>query len=239
MYTLMRATVRFLARSVLLGLLRIEGRAGVPRRGALLVCCNHLSAIDPALVPGFLPRRDSWSMAKSEWFERPGFTSWLLRSYHAFGVVRHTADRRALRQAREILDRGEVLVLYPEGHRSETGQLLRAEPGAGFLARASGVDVLPVGLVGTDECVPLGSSLPHRVSVEVRFGPRLRIPERTADGRRIDNQDAADAIMLAIAELLPPEMRGEYADVDGLRERLHGVFGPVPPPAGKPAGDCS
>jgi 1-acyl-sn-glycerol-3-phosphate acyltransferase len=228
MYTLMRATVRLLARTILAGLLRVEGRAGVPRRGGLLVCSNHLSAIDPALVPGFLPRRDSWSMAKSEWFERPGFTSWLLRTYHAFGVVRHTPDRRALRQAREILDRGGVLVLYPEGHRSETGQLLRAEPGAGFLARASGVEVVPVGLVGTGECVPLGSSLPRRVPVEIRFGPRLRIPERTADGRRVDNQDASDAIMLAIAELLPPELRGEYADLDALRARLHGVFEPAP-----------
>jgi 1-acyl-sn-glycerol-3-phosphate acyltransferase len=228
MYTLMRATVRLLARTVLAGLLRVEGRAGVPRRGGLLVCSNHLSAIDPALVPGFLPRRDSWSMAKSEWFDRPGFTSWLLRSYHAFGVIRHTPDRRALRQAREILDRGGALVLYPEGHRSETGQLLRAEPGAGFLARASGVEVLPVGLVGTGECVPLGSSRPRRVPVEIRFGPRLRIPERTADGRRVDNQDASDAIMLAIAELLPPEIRGEYADLDALRARLHGVFEPAP-----------
>ena len=228
MYTLMRATVRLLARTVLAGLLRVEGRAGVPRRGGLLVCSNHLSAIDPALVPGFLPRRDSWSMAKSEWFDRPGFTSWLLRSYHAFGVIRHTPDRRALRQAREILDRGGALVLYPEGHRSETGQLLRAEPGAGFLARASGVEVLPVGLVGTGECVPLGSSLPRRVPVEIRFGHRLRIPERTADGRRVDNQDASDAIMLAIAELLPAEIRGEYADLDALRARLHGVFEPAP-----------
>ena len=228
MYTLMRATVRCLARTVLVGLLRVRGRPNVPRRGGLLVCSNHLSAIDPALVPGFLPRRDSWSMAKSEWFERPGFTSWLLRSYHAFGVVRHTPDRRALRQAREILDRGGVLVLYPEGHRSETGQLLRAEPGAGFLARASGVEVLPVGLVGTGECVPLGSSLPRRVPVEIRFGPRLRIPAHAADGRKIDNQDASDAIMLAIAELLPAEMRGEYADLEGLRERLHGAFEPAP-----------
>lgn len=235
MYGLMRATVRLLARTVLVGLLRMDGRAAVPRRGGLLVCSNHLSAIDPALVPAFLPRRDSWSMAKSEWFERPGFTSWLLRSYHAFGVVRHTPDRRALRQARQILDRGDVLVLYPEGHRSETGRLLRGEPGAGFLARAAGVEVLPVGLVGTADCVPLGSSLPRRVPVEIRFGPRIRIPERAADGRRIDNQDASDAIMLAIAELLPAEMRGEYADLQGLRERLHGVFEPTPA-AGRESG---
>jgi 1-acyl-sn-glycerol-3-phosphate acyltransferase len=228
MYTLMRAIVRALARTILVGLFHTSGRTAVPRRGGLLVCCNHLSAIDPALVPAFLPRRDSWSMAKSEWFERPGFTSWLLRSYHAFGVVRHSPDRRALRQAREILGRGGVLVLYPEGHRSETGQLLRAEPGAGFLARAAGVEVLPVGVVGTGECLPLGSSLPRRVPVEIRFGPRLRIPERTADGSRIDNQDASDAIMLAIAELLPAHARGEYADLDELRRRLHGMFEPTP-----------
>jgi hypothetical protein len=93
-----------------------------------------------------------------------------------------------------------------------------------------------VAVVGTHDCVPLGSSRPHRTPVEIRFGPPLRIPARAADGRRIDNQDASDAIMLAIAELLPAGMRGEYADLDGLRRRLPGPFGPTA--AGGEGGGC-
>ena len=57
----------------------------------------------------------------------------------------------------------------------------------------------------------------------------LRVRDRRPDGRRVTNQEAADAIMLAVAALLPPAMRGVYADVDGLRERLEGVWEPAAP----------
>ena len=60
-----------------------------------------------------------------------------------------------------------------------------------------------------------------------RFGRRLRVRERRPDGRRVENQEAADAIMLAIAELLPEGMRGVYADLEGLRAQLDGVSEPA------------
>jgi hypothetical protein len=53
------------------------------------------------------------------------------------------------------------------------------------------------------------------------------VRERRPGGERVQNQEAADAIMLAIAELLPAELRGHYADLDGLRRRLDGVHEPA------------
>ncbi|HLH70380.1 MAG TPA: (d)CMP kinase [Candidatus Dormibacteraeota bacterium] len=237
LYGLMRFLVRLLARVYLAGgLLHVSGLEHVPRSGPLVVCANHTSTVDPPLVPAFLPRPDSWSMAKAELLARPGFGAWVLRHYHAFPVIRHTPDRRALRRAAEILRAGGVLVLYPEGTRVGSGGLREAEPGAGFIARTTGVPVLPVTLTGTRECFPKGSWLPRRVRVEIRYGPPLRIRERRPDGRRVENQEAADAIMLAIAEQLPPDARGAYADLVSLRERLRGVWEPVSrPPAA--AGD--
>lgn len=227
MYVFLRALMRFVVRTYLAGCFRLDRQDLVPRRGGLLVCSNHSSTIDPPLVPAFLQRGDSWSMAKSEYFARPSFMRWLVTSYHAFPVVRHSADRKALRRAADILAAGQALVLYPEGTRVESGGLRRAEPGAGFLARTTGVPVQPVGLEGTRDCFPKGAHWPRRVPVVVRFGRPIRIRDSYPDGRRVENQDAADAIMLVVAELLPERMRGAYSDLDGLRERLRGITEPL------------
>jgi 1-acyl-sn-glycerol-3-phosphate acyltransferase len=225
--------MRFIVHVYLVGRFRVTGREAVPRLGPVLVCSNHASTIDPPLLPAFLPRADSWSMAKAEWFVGTGPTSWLFRSYHAFPIVRHSPDRRGLKRALRVLQERGALIIYPEGHRVESGGLIAAEPGAGFIARTTGAPVLPVALVGTRDCFPRGAHWPRRARVEVRFGPCIRILDRRPDGRRVENQEGADAIMLAVAELLPPEYRGAYADLDGLRERLSGVWEPA---AGAAAG---
>jgi len=223
-YRLMRWLVRFIARTYLAGgLLEVDGVENVPRSGALLVCGNHTSTVDPPLLPAFLPRVDSWSMGKKEYFDN-WFVNWLFRRYHAFPVVRHTADRAALRRATEILRAGKVLVLYPEGTRITQGGLHRPEPGAGFLAKLTGAPILPVGLIGTREAFPKGSWLPRRHRVEIRFGKPFKL--RTEPRGRSENQALADAIMLKVAELLPPELRGVFSDLEGWRQRVGSLIEP-------------
>jgi 1-acyl-sn-glycerol-3-phosphate acyltransferase len=223
----MRAIVRTLAYGYLIGRFHVRGANRVPRSGPVIVCANHGSTIDPPLVPAFLPRADSWSMGKAEWFLPGTFTRWLFTRYHAFPVVRHSADMRAIRRAMEVLRAGEVLVMYPEGTRVEAGGLKAGEPGAGFLARTSAAAVQPLALLGTRECFPKGARWPRRAHVELRFGRPFRIRERRPDGRRVENQEAVDAIMLAIANELPVAARGAYSDVDGLRDRLAEVIEPL------------
>ncbi len=221
-YAVMRWVVRAIARTYLAGLFHLEGKGLVPRSGALVVCANHSSNVDPPVVPAFLPRADSWSMAKAEWFR--DFRRVFFQGYHSFPVVRHTADRRAIRRALELLASGQAVVMYPEGTRIREGGLRRAEPGAGFLALRGGAAVQPVALVGTRACFPAGSTLPRRRPVTVRFGRPFRLAARYPDGRRVTNQDASDAIMVRIAELMPEETRGEYADLDRWRAELAGVW---------------
>jgi 1-acyl-sn-glycerol-3-phosphate acyltransferase len=239
-YALLRGLMRLIVHLYLGRLFHVTGAAGVARHGPLVVCANHASTIDPPLLPAFLPRADSWSMAKAEWFARPSMVRWLFTRYHAFPIVRHTPDRRGLRRALDVLRDAGALVVYPEGTRVESGGLRTAEPGVGFIARMSAAPVQPVGLVGTRDCFPKGARWPRRVPVEVRFGPALRIRTRRPDGRRVENQEAADAVMLAIAALLPAEMRGDYADLEGMGRRLDGVWEPAgepaqtQPPSGRP-----
>ena len=113
--------------------------------------------------------------------------------------------------------------MYPEGTRIDTGVLAAPEPGAGFIAQLCGCPVLPVALTGTAECLPKGARWPRRVPVTVTFGKPFLVMQKRPNGERVSHQEAADRIMLAIAELLPPEKRGLFSDLDSLRRRLDGV----------------
>jgi 1-acyl-sn-glycerol-3-phosphate acyltransferase len=227
MYAFLRGFMRFMTTVYLVGLFKVEGLENVPRHGALLVCPNHSATLDPPMVPAFLPRSDTWSMAKSEYFRKP-LMRWLFRGYHSFPVVRHTADRVAIRRALDLLKAGEALIVYPEGTRVESGVLAIPEPGAGFLAQKAACLVLPVALTGTRECLPKGTMWPRRVPVTVRFGKPFYVLQRRPTGERISHEEAADAIMLHIAELLPPDRRGAYSDIDGIGKRLEGVTASAP-----------
>jgi 1-acyl-sn-glycerol-3-phosphate acyltransferase len=225
-YAFMRGLMRALTRTFLFGLFEVVGAENVPRSGALIVCPNHSATLDPPMVPAFLPRRDSWSMAKSEYF-KGGLVTWLFRHYHAFPVVRHTADRTALRTAFEILKSGQALIIYPEGTRVESGMLAEPEPGAGFIAQKAGCPIVPVGLTGTRDCLPKGAWWPRRTQVSIKFGKPFMVPARRPDGTRITREEASDAIMLEIAELLPERQRGAFRDLDAWRKRLRGVVVPA------------
>ena len=227
MYAFLRAVMRTMTRTFLIGLFKVVGMENVPRTGPLIICANHSATLDPPMVPAFVPRNDTWNMAKSEYF-RGRFNRFIFTAYQAFPVVRHTADRAALKKSFDLLKAGQALVIYPEGTRVESGVLAKPEPGAGFIAQKAGCPVLPVGLTGTRECLPKGARWPRRTRVTITFGKPFLVLQKRADGTRVSHDDASDAIMLAIAELLPPEQRGAYSDLDSLRKRLAGVTSSLP-----------
>jgi 1-acyl-sn-glycerol-3-phosphate acyltransferase len=219
--------MRFLTQTFLIGgLFRVVGLENVPRTGPLLICPNHSATLDPPLVPAYLPRGDTWSMAKSEYFRKP-LLRFIFRAYHAFPVVRHTADRAALRRSFDLLKQGEALIIYPEGTRIESGVLARPEAGAGFIAQKANCPVLPVALTGTRECLPKGARWPRRTQVTLTFGKPLRLASKRQDGSRVSHEEASEAIMIAIAELLPAGQRGAFSDLESARSRLQGVAVPV------------
>jgi 1-acyl-sn-glycerol-3-phosphate acyltransferase len=225
-YAALRWLMRAMTRTYLIGLFRVVGTENVPRQGPLIICPSHSATLDPPMVPAFTPRNDTWSMAKSEYF-RGGFIEFVFRQYRAFPVVRHSADRNALRRSFDLLKAGHALIIYPEGTRVESGILARPEPGAGFIAQKAGCPVVPVGLTGTRECLPKGVHWPRRTPVRIIFGKPFLVATKRPDGARISPEEAAEAIMLEIAELLPPEQRGAFTDLPTLRQRLAGVTRPV------------
>jgi 1-acyl-sn-glycerol-3-phosphate acyltransferase len=226
MFATLRWFMRAMTRTYLIGFFNVVGAENVPRTGPLIICPSHSATLDPPMVPAFTPRSDTWSMAKAEYF-RGGLTEFFFRLYHSFPVVRHSADRTALRYSFDLLKADHALIIYPEGTRVESGVLATPEPGAGFIAQKAGCPVIAVGLTGTRECLPKGAHWPRRVPVTITFGKPFLVASRRPDGTRVSHQEAADAIMVEIAELLPEHQRGAFSDLPTLRARLAGVTHPV------------
>ncbi|HEV2952982.1 MAG TPA: lysophospholipid acyltransferase family protein, partial [Candidatus Dormibacteraeota bacterium] len=193
----------------------------------LLICPNHFGTLDPALVPAYMPRPDTWNMAKAEWFRGSGIVTWGFRQYHAFPVVRHSPDRSALRRSLEILKDGQALILYPEGTRIDEGGLRTPEPGAGYIALRSQAAVLPVAVVGTREVLPRHAYVPRRAPVTITFGPPIRVRQLKPDGTRVTSAEAAGAIMLAVAKALPAGLRGVFSDLAEVEAWLEGTYEPA------------
>ena len=113
-----------------------------------IICCNHTSFADPAILLVAHPKA-IYFMAKAELF-RNKIAAWFLGTVMgAFPVTRGTGDTTAIDTARNILNKGHVLGIFPEGTRSKTGELGRGKSGAALLAAQTGAHVLPVCLVPT------------------------------------------------------------------------------------------
>ncbi len=198
---------------------RIEGLDRVPRTGAVILAANHVSNADPILagawIAGALRRRRIHWLGKRELFDWPVF-GWMCALGGVHPVDRSTADVEAYRLATRILEKGYVLLIFPEGTRSPTGELQEAKDGMAQLALRTGAQILPIGINDSDRVWPKGRRFPApmpRRRVTVRIGEPFRAADvvpPTAD-RRAAKTAATTAIMGRIAELLEPRQRGFYA----------------------------
>lgn len=189
----------------------VVGREHVPPEGPLIVASNHLNNADPPAVALAVPRHPTY-MAKREMITWP-ILGPAFRTFGAFPVRRLEADLSALRTASELVRRGEMLVMFPEGTRSRSGGLGRAHPGTALVALRTGAPILPVAITGTEGIRwPWLFLKPRSVRhVRVTIGEPFHLPP----AERIDTKAAAqatDLIMRRIAALLPPQYRGAYAD---------------------------
>jgi 1-acyl-sn-glycerol-3-phosphate acyltransferase len=150
------------------------GRGHIPRQGPAIIAANHRSFFDPFVI-GTMARRPLYYVAKRELFEIHPFISWLLTALGAFPVDRGRGDRDTIDTAKELLARGELVLIFPEGTRTRPGPLGSPKRGVGRLALETGAPVIPVAVIGT-EAIRRGWRLrPHRV--RVRAGRALQFPQ--------------------------------------------------------------
>ena len=149
------------------------GRGHIPERGPAIIAANHRSFIDPFVI-GTMARRPLYYVAKRELFDIHPVISWLLSALGAFPVDRGNSDAAMIETAKQLLARGELVLIFPEGTRTRPGPLAAPRRGVGRLALESGAPVVPIAVIGT-EAVRRGWRLrPHKV--RVRAGRALRFP---------------------------------------------------------------
>ena len=211
---------------------RIEGRGDVPKTGPVIFASNHLSFIDSIAIPVAAPRTVRF-LAKSSYFDGKGLKGWASREFFtALGAspVERGAGQAALEaldQQKRFLEAGEAIALYPEGTRSLDGRLYKGRTGVAFLALQTGAPVVPVGLTGTNEIMPVGAKMPRlRPRVSVKFGKPIDVSRHGGAESGRARRLATDEIMAAIHALSGQELANAYNEVpphgaiDRIRQAL-------------------
>lgn len=201
------AALRLVAKVVLD--LKIVNVEYIPASGPAILISNHISFLDPVLIVGLLPR-PVIPMSKVENFEDK-FLGPLVRAFDAFPVQRGEADRQALYMSLHVLEAGQLLWISPEGTRSPIGQLQRGQKGLAFIATRSGAPIVPLAFVGTDQFKYNLRRL-KRTPVRLIVGPPFYLGQAQPHARGEVLDRLTDEAMRRIAALLPPGMRGVYAE---------------------------
>ena len=181
--------------------LRIRGADHIPDQGGVLIASNHASFLDPPVVGvGYRGRPIHFMARDTLWNSR--FGSWWMGKVGCIPVARGTGDMKALKLTIRALKEGQAVSMFPEGTRTEDGELQEAKGGIGFIIEKSGCVVVPAYIDGTYEAYPKGAKWIKPCKVTVTYGPPITQAEFQAlgSGRKAYDRFAA-LIMERIAEL--------------------------------------
>lgn len=190
-YAVVKVILRVLFTVVLR--MRVEGTENIPKDGPLVIASNHLSLLDPPVI-GTAATRKVHFMAKQELFVP--ILGDIYKILGAFPVRRGGADRAAIKHGIEILQSSQVLAIFPEGTRSKTGKLGKAEPGALMMASKTMATIVPCCVIGTD-FQRQGRIWPK---VTVRFGKPMFFPADAVINKELLHNMTED-LMQRIAQL--------------------------------------
>lgn len=174
--------------------IEFRGQENLDRKGGFIIAANHISALDPMFI-AMASKRLFHYIAKEELFENPVMAK-AITHLNAFPVRRGIGDMKAVNYGIELVRRGEVLCIFPEGTRSPDGTPKNAKSGVGYIARATRADVVPVAIFkeknekgGTKVIINIG---------EVISNSSLGFTE---NGKSKENKAAAKMVMDQITAL--------------------------------------
>ncbi|MCL6737331.1 lysophospholipid acyltransferase family protein [Streptomyces neyagawaensis] len=197
----------------------VEGLENIPAEGAAILASNHLSFSDSFFLPAVLDRKVTF-IAKAEYFTTPGVKGKLTAAFFK-GVGQLPVDRSGARGAGEaaiksgiqVLERGELFGIYPEGTRSPDGRLYRGKPGGlARVALATGAPVIPVAMIDTEKIQPPGKVLPKVMRPGIRIGKPLDFSRyQGMEHDRFVLRALTDEVMYEIMKLSGQEYVDIYA----------------------------
>ena len=173
---------------------RVFGVENIPKDGAFILAANHVSNWDPPFLGTFMSREVCY-MGKEELFSNP-VMAWVCRNLHVFPVKRGAADKSAIKTAIKLLKDGKCLGIFPEGTRSKTGKLGKAEPGVSLIAAMTKAPIIPAAIVNTEKIFSREKFLPR---LAVIYGTPIKFTGSTKDKQAL--ADFAQEIMNEIAKL--------------------------------------
>jgi len=141
--------------------------------GPVIIAPVHRSNLDAPIIAGVGHRRMR-ALGKQSLFVNP-LAAWVVAALGAIPIRRGEADRDAMKSARDLLDRGEAMIVFPEGTRQTGPKVSTVFDGTAYLASKTGAPVVPVGVAGTEGAMPPGAKFIHRSSVAVVVGEPIRV----------------------------------------------------------------
>jgi 1-acyl-sn-glycerol-3-phosphate acyltransferase len=195
----------------------ITGAENVPKSGPVILASNHLSFVDSIFLPLMLERPVVF-LAKSEYFTGKGLKGWLTRLFFK-GTGQLPIDRSggkaseaSLNTGLQVLSRGEVLGIYPEGTRSPDAKLYRGRTGIARMVLEAGVTVVPCAMIDTEKVMPIGSRMPKIRRIGIIIGKPLDFSRFAGlEGDRFILRAVTDEIMYELAGLSGQEYDDVYA----------------------------
>jgi 1-acyl-sn-glycerol-3-phosphate acyltransferase len=209
------ALLWLLARAVAAVCFRYRVQGAIPATGGVLVAANHASYLDIPLL-GCGMRRRAWYLGRSDLFPVP-ILNGILRSLGWIPLRVGRLDREAFGKAIGLIQAGHVVVIFPEGGRTQDGHLRQPKAGIGVIVSQTGCPVVPAYIKGTFDVLPTGARWPRPGQVTVRFGAPLAF----ATGGR---QDKA-------------ESKHFYQEVSRTVIEQIAALGEVPAPKGRDHGE--
>lgn len=173
---------------------QVIGHHHIPTNSRAIICCNHISNLDPPLL-GVAMKRKIHYMAKAELFQVP-ILGKIISRLGAYPVNRGHGDTRAIKRSLQILRDEEILGIFPEGTRSRNGELGKAHIGAALIASKAKAPIVPAAIIGK-----------YRLfrKMKVVFGEPFEVTQFQNESGKVDQngvQAATDHMMSEIQKLL-------------------------------------
>jgi 1-acyl-sn-glycerol-3-phosphate acyltransferase len=203
LYELVAVTIRTVLR--INGGFEIKGKENIPPEGGVLVAANHISYLDPPLIGSLLPRRATF-MARKGLFDIP-VLGWMIKGA-AFPVDRERTRPSTIKETVRRLKGGELIVIFPEGKRSDSGELLDAKRGVGMIVSLSRVPVVPALIVASDKALPVGAKWLKKARVKVILGKPIYYTSIT-EGKNYSGHELHEEISIRVMASIR-EMQSDY-----------------------------
>lgn len=222
----MSAPLRFIARKLLPLIADIEVHGDVSKlpKGGYMLASNHLGRLD-SLVVYCVVDNDDLIHPLTDKYKKYWYGRLAGRIFNVTWLTRGQADMSAIKEFISRLKNGAVMIIAPEGTRSKTASLLKAEPGAVYIASSSKVGIIPVALTGTEDAdVVARLKKFKKLKITITAGDEVYFPPdvKSVKGAERDAllQSSVDEVMCRIAAMLPESYRGYYKDFPKVKELL-------------------